>query len=92
MTDHANELRIIARDGGRLTDVDRAMIADSANELEQALHAAEKAQTGLIEEAGRRVALAEALREANRKLLKAGLSPDGLPWSMSSGWIKWQVT
>lgn len=78
-----NDLRIIARDGGRLDMADRAKIAEAADQLETALDANVRLYQAMLEANAQKVAIAEQLTEVRRKL-------PGAPeqsWSMSSGWL-----
>lgn len=67
MTDLADELRVIAKDGGRLSPMDCQLIARAADELEQASAQVIRTQAQLIEAQQRRLAIAELLLEEKRK-------------------------
>lgn len=87
MSDIYDELRIIARDGGRLDLSDRAKIARAADELEMALRANVELYHAMLEANAHKVALYEQLTETRRKL-----PPPAEPaWSWSSGWIRLEV-
>lgn len=87
MTDLPTELRIIARDGGRLSQADRAAIAQAAEEFETTMHRAMACEAALIEANAHRLALTEQIAH----LRKAQALPDLQPWSYSTGWIAVQV-
>lgn len=66
MTDLVDELRIIARDGGRLSTDDRAKIAEAAEEFERTQRDLFSARAQLIEANARRIALTEQIIEDRR--------------------------
>lgn len=82
MTDLSEHLRIIARDGGRLDQADRARIAEAAEQFEQMQSALIATNQALIECNAHRLAATERLLE---------LQPRPL-FEMSSGWIPVKVT
>lgn len=87
MTDTADELRIIARDGGRLDIADRAKIAHAADELENILNFSMKVQAELVDANNHRIALKDKLRED--KFREFNHVPD--KWKWSTGWMKVDV-
>lgn len=83
MSDIFDELRIIARDGGRLDIADRAKIAEAADQLEQALFANVQLYQAMLDANAQKAAVAERLVEVSRKLPQ----PQEPAWSYGSGWI-----
>ena len=80
-----DELRIIAKDGGRLDAPKRELIASAADELETAYKALIQLHAQLIETQRRLIAVNEQLIEARKVALP---KPKSLPFmSLSSGWI-----
>ena len=86
----ADELRIIAKDGGRLTVVDRQIIAAAADSLETLPTAIIKMQAHLIESQAKQIAAHERIVELTKPTLKPSCilaSPIG----MSSGMMRFDV-
>lgn len=76
MTDTLDVLRILAKDGGRLTSTDREMLTRAADELEYATKELIAMQAHVIEIQQQRIALGETVArmraEAERKLQPFG--------------------
>lgn len=66
MTDSAEELRIIAKDGGRLTKLDRDTIAGAAEELDDMRRHLAAMERALTEVQGERDAKVERLAELSK--------------------------
>ena len=80
-----DDLRIIAKDGGRLDAPKRELIASAADELETAYKALIQLHAQLNETQRSLIAVNEQLIEARKVALP---KPKSLPFmSLSSGWI-----
>ncbi|HLH92079.1 MAG TPA: hypothetical protein VKX28_26905 [Xanthobacteraceae bacterium] len=69
MTDIVDELAIIAKDGGRLSPRDCALIARAAAELEHTSALLIKTQAAMLEAQAKQLATAERLLEQRRPAL-----------------------
>ena len=83
MTD-ADELRIIAKDGGRLSLVDRQIIAGAADTIDHLARLLVETQAELIEAQAKRIAMHERLADQNRQ--PACILSQ--PLSMSTGMVR----
>lgn len=83
MTDLPDELRIIARDGGRLDMADRARISEAADEVEATQRELVRTNLAPIESNAQRIALNEKLLETLRRRDSQKVQP----FTMSSGWL-----
>jgi hypothetical protein len=63
---NTHELAIIAKDGGKLSDIDRALISEAGNELDQLRDELVRANMHLIETSAKLVAVTERLIELQR--------------------------
>lgn len=86
MTDTFEELRILAKDGGRLTALDRELLARAADELEYACRELIASQQAVIESQQQRIATTERLIELQKP--KAP-SYDHTFWAGIKGWSAW---
>jgi hypothetical protein len=75
MNDTFDELRIIAKDGGRLDPTDRAVIARGADELETVYRLLISTQAALIEAQQRQIATNERLIELTRRGMPVVTAP-----------------
>lgn len=83
----ADELRIIAKDGGRLTIADRQIIAAAADSLETLSTALIKMQADLIEAQAKQIAAHERIAELSKPPPRPFCILGG-PVSMSTGMVQ----
>src|SRR5262249_42941903 len=87
MTDTFDELRIIAKDGGRLSTTDRDVIRRAADELQQVSRLLVSTQAALIEAQQRQIATNERLLQANADVVR--LKTEAKPRISSYDPAKW---
>lgn len=88
MSDAFEQLRIIAADGGRLSDADRKLIGHAADAIEHMARDLVSTQAKLIEEQAKRIALNDRLLDMKRAEATAEEKKRrSMPFmSMGTGW------
>ena len=86
-SDLFDELRIIAKDGGRLSTDDRAKIAQAADDYEAMARALIATQAALIEANNHRIAMQESMLEARRKQTREKPTSMGFSFRSPLNWV-----